>query len=86
VLLTLELVACREPAQDVSKSREHDHDAEQREEQRLGDNVVHALVEEHDDPGNDSGAARHERDASRALAAEGCADADDSGKRQNAPM
>jgi hypothetical protein len=69
--LTLEFVACREPAQNVSESREHDHDPEQREQDRLSNNVVHALVEEHDESGDDAEAARHERDAPRALAAEG---------------
>jgi hypothetical protein len=69
--LTLELVACAEAAQDVSESREQDHDPEQREKHRLSDHVVHALVEEHDGSGYDPGAARHKRDASRALAAKG---------------
>ena len=83
--LTLEFVACAEPAQDVRNSREQDHDPEQREKHRLSNNVVDSLVEEHDDAGDDAGAARHERDASRPLAAEGCADADDSGKRPERP-
>lgn len=48
---------------------------------RLSNHLVKALVEEHDESGDDAGAAGHERDASRALAGESRTDADDPGKR-----
>jgi hypothetical protein len=52
----------------VGKAGEQDHGREQTNEYRLRDDVVQALVKEHDDSCDDARAAGHERDASRALA------------------
>jgi hypothetical protein len=68
--LALEFVAGPETAEDVGKSCEQDHYREQIENTEFSDDVVEAVVEEHDESGDDAGTARYERDTSRSFARE----------------